>query len=157
MNLRILELVIGAVLISLGLAVLLAFTTGNAVAKWRTPARIAAALGAAIFGTVLTVAIAVGLWRVTIRDPGIGGALFCMAAGLITAPAYGILVFFGLTKRGVWWSIASVVAGVLVLLFFSWPLEQSRADLHSQTHRQVRERSKRSESHTPVGYIGWHE
>jgi hypothetical protein len=72
-------------------------------------------------GAVLTVAIAVSLWHATIRDPGIGGALFCMAAGLIAAPAYGISTAFGPTKR--WLSIASVVVGVLMLLFFSWPLE----------------------------------
>jgi hypothetical protein len=124
MDSHILTLVLVSVLISVSLALLFAPLMGKAVAKCRTLARIVAALGATMVGAVLTVAIAVGLWRVTIRDPGIGGALFCMAAGLIAAPAYGISTAFGPTKRGVWLSLASVAAGVLVLLFFSWPLER---------------------------------
>jgi hypothetical protein len=123
MNSQICAVVLVSVLSSLGFAILLAALIGNTVAALPAISRTVLAFCATFLGAALTMGLAVALWRVTIVDPGIGGALFSAAAGLIAAPAYGILTAFGPSRLGLWLSIAIVAAGTLLLMFASWPLE----------------------------------
>ena len=71
----------------------------------KTPTKILVSVLGGLVAGILTCAGAVLLLHLVARagiisGAGIGGGLFCIAAGLVAAPSFGVLIFFGWTRKG---------------------------------------------------------